>query len=266
MNLPAGPFTPVEVTDKFSGSEDFTFDDAGGMVSRGGQAVIRVDAANMTTTLGTLPQSSYGLRFGPTKDLFIALPTQGKIVKLAAMGGAITDFVTGLSGPNGVYPDLQGNLWVTEFGGGRVIKVDAQGQKTTIVQGVNSPNGVVLDTTRNLLFYTAYNDGEVHSVAPTGGTSTLVGTQNNAALDGLVLDACGNVYAVDQGNSRIYRFNLDAAGALVGQPELIADLPTNVANAQFGRTGFDPNTLYATGNPGVVYAIPVGVAGAPVAP
>lgn len=265
-NLPAGPLTPVEVTDKFNGSEDFTFDDAGGMVSRDGQAVIRIDAANMTTMLGTLPQSSFGLRYGSTKDLFIALPNQGKIVKLAAMGGAITDFVTGLAGPNGVYPDLDGNLWVTEFSGGRVVKVDAQGQKTTIVSNVNSPNGVVLDTTRNLLFYTAYNDGEVYRIAPTGGMQTLVGSVNNAALDGLVLDACGNVYAVDQGNSRIYRFNLDAGGVLVGQPELIADLPTNVANAQFGQTGFDANTLYATGNPGVVYAIPVGVGGAPIPP
>jgi hypothetical protein len=70
---------------------------------------------------------------------------------------------------------------------------------------------------------------------------------------------------VDQGNSRLYRFTLDAAGALVGEPELLANFPQNVANAQFGSgTGFNPNSLYAAGNPGVVYEVPVGVPGAPV--
>lgn len=256
----------MQVTDKFNGSEDFTFDDAGGMVSRDGNDIVRIDANDMSTVLGTLNQSSFGLRFGPTKDLFIALPNQGKIVKLPSGGGAITDFVTGLQGPNGVYPDLQGNLWVTEFGGGRVIKVDAQGQKTTIVSNQSSPNGVVLDATRNLLFYTGYSAGNLFHVDPAGGQPTLVGNVSGAALDGLVLDQCGNVYAVDQGNSKIYRFHLDASATLVGTPELIATLPTNVANAQFGQTGFDANTLYTTGTPGIVYALAIGVGGAPIPP
>lgn len=264
-NLAAGPFTPTVVSQKFDGSEDFTFDDAGGIVSRDGNAVIRVDANDMTTMLATLPQSSYGLRFGPTKDLFVALPNAGKIVKVAA-GGAVTDFATGLSGPNGVYPDLAGNLWVTEFSGGRVIKIDSMGMKTTIVQGQTSPNGVVLDATRNLLFYTGYSAGKVFHVDPAGGQPVEVGTVAGAALDGLTLDECGNIYAVDQGGSNVYRFNLDAAGALVGMPQLLAHFPQNVANAQFGQTGFDPQTLYLAGNPGVVYAIAIGVGGAPIPP
>lgn len=264
-NLAPGPFTPTVITQKFDGSEDFTFDDAGGIVSRAGNAIVRVDANDMATTIGTLPQSSYGLRYGPTKDLFIALPNAGKIVKVTQAGMA-SDFATGLSGPNGVYPDLAGNLWVTEFSGGRVIKVDPMGAKTTIVQGQSSPNGVVLDSARNVLFYTGYSAGKLFRVDPAGGTPTEVGGVNGASLDGLTLDECGNVYAVDQGNSRVYRFLLDASGNLVGTPELLADFPQNVANAQFGQTGFDPHTLYLAGNPGVVYAIAVGVGGAPIPP
>lgn len=264
-NLQSGPFTPTVVTQKFNGSEDFAFDDEGGIVGRDGASIIRVDANDMTTTLGTLQQGSFGLRFGPTKDLFVALPGAGKIVKVAP-GGAVTDFATGLQNPNGVYPDLAGNVWVTEFQGGRVIKLDPMGMKTTIVSNQQSPNGVVLDATRNLLFYTGYQAGKLFHVDPAGGTPVEVGTVNGAALDGLTLDECGNVYAVDQGNDRVYRFKLDASGALVGQPELLADFPQNVANAQFGQSGFDAQTLYLAGNPGVVYAIAIGVGGAPIPP
>lgn len=264
-NLAPGPLTPTVVSQKFDGSEDFTFDDAGGMVSRDGNAIIRIDANDATTMIGTLAQGSFGLRYGPTKDLFIALPNAGKVVKVTPTG-TVTDFATGLSGPNGVYPDLDGNIWVTEFQGGRVIKLDSMGAKTTIVQGQQSPNGVVLDTTRNLLFYTGYSAGKLFHIDPAGGTPVEVGAISGAALDGLTLDVCGNVYAVDQGNDRVFRFNLDAAGALVGQPQLLATFQQNVANAQFGGTGFDPAKLYLTGTPGVVYSIDVGVAGAPVAP
>lgn len=264
-SLAPGPLTPTVVSQKFDGSEDFTFDDAGGMVSRDGNAIIRIDAADATTMIGTLAQGSFGLRYGPTKDLFIALPNAGKVVKVTP-AGTVTDFATGLSGPNGVYPDLDGNVWVTEFQGGRVIKLDSLGGKTTIVQGQQSPNGVVLDATRNQLFYTGYSAGKLFSVSPAGGTPVNVGTIAGAALDGLTLDACGNVYAVDQGKNRVFRFNLDAGGVLVGQPQLLATFDENVANAQFGGTGFDATKLYLTGTPGVVYSIDVGVAGAPVAP
>ena len=90
-------------------------------------------------------------------------------------------------------------------------------------------------------------------------------TIQNAKLDGLVMDACGNLYVVDQGASDIYRVKLDAAGAAMGNAELMASFPKNVANAQFGSgDGFDPMTLYVAGNPGTVYSIAVGVPGAPV--
>jgi sugar lactone lactonase YvrE len=86
-----------------------------------------------------------------------------------------------------------------------------------------------------------------------------------ASLDGMVLDACGNVYAVDQGRSRLFRVRTDAVGAASAEPELLATFPKNVANAQFGSgPGFDPNTLYVAGNPGSVFTLSLGVGGAPV--
>jgi sugar lactone lactonase YvrE len=264
--LPAGPLSPVLETSAFDGSEDLAFDGTGGIVAKNGNQIVRVDASDASTPIATLSGQAYGLRYGITGDLFVARPSLGTLARVTP-AGMVTDFATGLSGPNGVYPDLDGNVWVTEFGGGKITRLDSAGAKTPILSGLDSPNGIVLDPTRDRLFYTEYAAGKVMSVDPSGTTAPVeVGGVTGAALDGLVMDACGNVYAMDQGNARLYRFELDAGGALVGTPVMLAEFPSNVANAQFGSgAGWDPQKLYVSGNPGDVYSIDAGVSGAPVA-
>ncbi len=265
--LPMGPITPNLETDQFNGSEDLAFDGAGNIVGKQGGQIVAIDANDTVTTLAMLAGQSYGLRYGITGDLFVARPNAGTVVAVDPAGN-VTDFATGFAGANGVYPDFAGNVWVTDIGGNTVERFDAGGNPTTIASGVEAtaPNGVVFDEVRNLAFFTNYIEGILLSVDPSGAMAPVeVGQVNGANLDGIVLDACGNVYAVDQGNSRLYRFDLDPAGALIGMPVLLADFPTNVANAQFGSgAGWDAETLYVAGNPGDVYSVVVGVAGAPV--
>ncbi|MCA9699197.1 MAG: gluconolactonase, partial [Myxococcales bacterium] len=132
----------------------------------------------------------------------------------------------------------------------------------------NSANGVFYDADRGLLFYTNYGPGLIRSVAIDGdgnpGAIDMVASIPGAALDGLNLDACGNLYVVDQGNSSLWRVFLDDAGVAIGEPEqLVAKFPSNVANAVFGAgDGWDPLSLYVAGVPGGVYAVAVGVPGA----
>ena len=262
--LPMDVLTPDLETSAFNGSEDLAFDGQGHVVGKNGGSIIAVDANDMTTNVAMLSGQAYGLRYGITGDLFVARPSQGTVVRVTP-NGTVTDFATGISGPNGVYPDLDGNVWVTAFGGGEVLRYDSNGAESVIATGQNSPNGIVYDPTRDVAFFTSYSQGKLLRVDPAGGAPVEIATVAGAALDGLVMDACGNVYAVDQGQSRLFRFDLDAAGDLVGSPVLLATFPTNVANAQFGRgAGWDTTRLYAAGNPGDVYSIPAGVAGAPV--
>jgi len=257
------------VTSLFSGSEDIAFDGAGSLFGKDGANLVRLlpDGGTFTSEIAApLTEGAFGLRFSPSGDLFIALPGSGKIVVTTpnppGQGpSTVTDFKSGLGTPNGVHVDSAGNLWVTEFGAGRVIRIDPGGDSTTIASGVAAPNGVVLDETRNILFFTSYSAGQLLRTDPAGGGEVvLVGSIGGTALDGLALDACGNVYAVDQGGSRLYRFDLDASGTLIGDPVLLAVLPDNVANAQFGAgPGWNATSLYAAGTPGVVYEVPVGV-------
>lgn len=270
-SIAPGPLQPQLVGQPFSGSEDFAFDGQGHIVGKRGNSIVLVGATPGvgSTTLASLPGQTYGLRYHPNGNLIAAVPGAGKLVTVTP-SGQVTDLLTGLGQPNGVYVDFDGNIWITEFSGNKVLRLAPDGTRSAIVSGTanaQAANGVALDAAKKILFYTEYSKGKINRIAADSPSATpiAVATIPGAALDGIVLDACGNVYALDQGSSRIFRVRIDASGNAAAAPELLATFPTNVANAQFGAgAGFDAKTLYVTGNPGSVYALQVGVGGAPV--
>jgi hypothetical protein len=268
--IPSGPFQPQSLGQVFSGSEDFAFDGRGHIVGKRGNtlAVVGTDGV---TNLAELPGQTFGLRYSPNGDVIAAIPGAGKLVAVSPTG-QVTDYATGLGGPNGVFVDFAGNVFVTEFGGSKVTRISADDKsRTVLVSGTataQAANGVVLDANKSILFYTEYQKGKVHrlSMSDPAAAPVQVASIPGTRLDGMVLDACGNVYVVDQGSSRLFRIKVDATGTATAAPELLATFPTNVANAQFGAgPGFNPKVLYVTGNPGTVYGVAVGVPGAPVA-
>lgn len=267
-DMAIGPLSPTLHGQPFRGSEDFAFDGKGNIVGKKGSDVVFVDAAgNVVKTLAQLPGQTWGLRFHPNGNLLAAIPQQGKVVSITPEG-RVSDFATGLGQPNGVFADLRGNVWITEFGGGKVTKVAADGTRSTVASA-SGANGVVVNEATRQLFYSEYSRGKIYRLAidQAGATPALVTTISGASIDGMVLDACGNIYAMDNGNSRLFRVRTNADGSAAGSPELIASFPSNVANAQFGSgPGWDPQTIYVTGNPGSVYKIPLGVSGALVPP
>ncbi len=267
-SLPPAPIGFTVFTSGQTGSEDLAFDGKGRVALRRNAALELVSAAPSASPLVATLASSYGMRFLADGRLLVALPGSGKIVQVTD-AGVVTDWATALSGPNGVYPDVDGTVWVTEFNGNRVVRFPADGgTRQTVVTSAqaSAPNGIVRDAAKNDLFFTNYSAGTVLRLdLDTAGTAAAFETIAGTALDGMAMDVCGNLYVVDQGLGRLYRIRRDATGAKVGSAELLATLPLNVANPQFGRgAGFQPESLYLSGSPGTVYVVPVGVAGAPI--
>lgn len=268
--LSDAPLVPEKVFVGFEGSEDLAFDGKGGLALKRDGNVVVVRADMSETVLAESVPPAYGSRFLSDGRLLVALPQAGKVVAIDPRG-QIGDYLLGVSGPNGIYPDLAGDVWITEIGGDRVLRVGADPEPKVIVEGAEAgaANGVVYDPQRSLLFFTNYSSGAIRRVAIDGqgepSAPELVTQIAGASPDGLTLDACGYLYVIDQGNETLYRVLLDAAGEAMGEASELVVFPSNVANAQFGvGEGFDDHTLYVAGNPGDVYAVKLEFPGAPI--
>lgn len=267
-DLPAGPFVPSVFSSALGGSEDIALDGLGHLAGKKGDQMVLLDGDGAETVLAEDVPSAFGTRFAPDGSLIVALPNAGQVISIDAEGH-IDTLASGLSGPNGIHVTTDGVVWVTELPAGRIQTIAAGEDAEPFLAAGEAPaaNGIFVDEDRAIVFFTNYSAGEVWRVDLTASFDPVrVTSIGGAALDGLTMDICGNLYAVDQANADIYRVRTDASGDLVGEPELIASLPSGIANAQFGRgPGFSPTTLYAAGTPGDIYAIDVGVRGAPQA-
>jgi len=284
--LPQGPFEAVEVMHGIDNTEDFVFDGNGHFVAlkpndSGTNDIVLVDAAQRTTVLARGFEQTLGTRYRADGTLVAAL-VPDRVIALRRDGTVDTEYATGLAVPNGIHADFEGNVWVTEFAGNRVLRITEDRHVETVVSDspetpAQSPNGIVFDEGRRKLFYTVQREdgpGEIWSVAPDREKEApqRVISMAGERLDGLTLDACGNLYGVTKttANARysVYRVRLDACGHAVGDVESIAaisDAPSSASGLQFGMgPGFDRKTLYVVGPAGTLYAVAVGVAGAPL--
>jgi sugar lactone lactonase YvrE len=269
VNLVEGPITPEEISTAFLGSEDLTFDAMGRIVAKSGGDLIALEADGTESVVAMNVQQAYGIRHYEG-SFYIALPNDGQLSVIDDLGN-IMPVLLGLASPNGVFIQPDGTIWLTEFGGNRVLRRTPAGEVTEVVGPgeASVPNGVLFDEARGVLFWTHYQAGSVMRRTVDGmtlGTVEEVAKIDGAATDGLAMDACGNLYVVDQGNSELYRIRLDAQGAATQSPELLAAFPDNVANVVFGReasTGasFATRSLYAAGTPGTIYEVEIGVPG-----
>lgn len=128
-------------------------------------------------------------------------------------GGRLADSF--LEGP--VF-DTQGNLYVTDIPFGRVFRIDPKGEWDLVAQWDGEPNGMKFLSDTELLI-TDYKNGLMRLNIQTGQVKAFLERRNSESFKGvndLVLDARGNVYFTDQGQTgmhdpsgRVYRLSPD---------------------------------------------------------
>ncbi len=195
--------------------------------------------------------------------------TSGGVVStlagLAGTAGAVdaTGTAARFSSPAGVAVDGSFNVYVTDYGNSTVRKITSGGVVTTLAglagasgdtDGIgsaarfDSPQGVVLDSAGNLL---VSDEGyhNIRKITPAGVVTTVGGGSDHSGNadgtgadarfyypEGMAIDAAGNLYVADYGNSTIRKGTppcLDAPtiDAVVGLKNGIRQLDTTPQTA-----------------------------------
>ena len=263
-NLPTDVTYNV-MTDYYS-YEDFAFDDQGYMYGFHQGNLFKTDYAGV----GTLwspggNMTTAGTRALSTGDIVYSEVSTSSLVMVDYATAVRSTVLSGLSYGNGIEVDDQDFVYVAEQNSGQIRRVDPYtGDNTVLVTGLNNPNGIVFSPGYDILYVGSFGGGIIYAleVDPQGNPGTLSNLRTNigtGALDGMGVDACGNVYVCDYGSRKVLRIAPDGLTA-----EVVVDLSSDtswIPNMQWGSGvgGWDENTLYVIDIQQDIYEIWVGV-------
>jgi sugar lactone lactonase YvrE len=116
---------------------------------------------------------------------------------------------SGQSSPMGIVGGPDGALYISEYGGGKIVKIDRDGQnKTTFATGLNQPIGLAFDDSGNL--YTAEHTGRKVTKMDSDGNTTLV-KNFSGFLAGIAIDSHGKIFVASYTEGKIYKMDSDGS-------------------------------------------------------
>lgn len=209
----------MPVLGQYSGPESVEYDPVGDryFVSNTGSNQIRVRAQDGTvSTFASVSPAPYGLEI--MGDTLFACSGGGVKGYLLSNGSQVFNRALGATFCNGITTDGR-YLYITDFSGGRIYKVDALNTShTTLVSSTGgSPNGIVWDPIGERLVVVFWG-----SNAPiraydreTGAATTLVTNSGLGNIDGVAIDCNGNFITANWSPARISRWAPDFQGGAV---------------------------------------------------
>lgn len=268
---PEGPFGWVS-SDYVHTEEDFDFDTTGLVLSQRLANLVGIERDGTTHVVATqIGQDAAGLRTLPDgQHVAVAQPDTGalRIVDLAT-GGSAT-ILGGLTFPNGIEVDSDGQVYVSEFvRRGRVRQVDPLTGDQTVLATLDYPNGMAFSPDEQTMYIVSsgglvgFGTSTIYTLQrePDGTWGSTLGTlrTSETTLGGMTTDLCGNLYVIEYTGGRVMR--LDPAGATVTE---ITSLPGAGfwSSLRFapGFGGWPRTEVYAT-NRRELYGIEVGIPG-----
>ncbi len=246
--IPQGPLT---YTIKYGpkASEDLAFDDQGNLIGalNGDLFKTSYDGPSQLWVPGAGSVIA-GLRAN-ADGMIVYNDGSGTMFRIN-MQGAREPVLSGLEYANGLEVDTLGFVYVAEQNGGRVRRVDpATGEFTVLAEGLDNPNGLSFSPDYRRLYVGSFGGGTITAIdldeqMVTTNVGPFAGNIGNGALDGMAVDACGNVYVCEYIAAVVWRISPDG-GVMSPLVNLNADTSW-IPNMQWGSGvgGWDRETLY----------------------
>ena len=103
----------------------------------------------------------------------------------------------GINSPWDLEYDYSGNLYISNFSSGSILKVTPEGDITTHASGLFSPEGMSFDSSGNL-YVADRNDAKLQKIAPNGSVTTVLSGSNYIGIRAVAVDGADFVYLHQQ--------------------------------------------------------------------
>jgi sugar lactone lactonase YvrE len=136
--------------------------------------------------------------------------------------------------PNDITTDLKGNIYVTDYWGDKLYKIDYRTVSILIKEGLNYPNGLIYDEINDRLIILSVGGKEAPLLSvdlQDTSLSVIFKTGLIGGTDGITVDREGNYYLSEWEGDNIYRLDKN----LSAKPEIYSSGHNDPADIYFDR-------------------------------
>ncbi len=134
------------------------------------------------------------------------------VIKCSVANGLKATY-EGFQSPTGIALDNDGNLYVSNWSGGTVTKIDTHGKSSVFADGMSSPAGLAFDEFGNL-YISDYSKNVIYKVTPNGVKTTFA--QGFHTPTGIAFNRAGELLVTNRGSDEIVKVGIS------GKIELVA--------------------------------------------
>ncbi|GAU76799.1 Ig-like domain-containing protein [Fusibacter sp. 3D3] len=147
---------------------------------------------------------------------YAVVPYSGEVIAL------------GLNGAMGIIIGPGEKIYVSDYSGNKIVKMDKDGSNlTTVTTNVSQPVGIAFDSSGNLIV-AEHSGQKIASIDLVGNKTILKGT-GLGLMTGLVVDSNDKIYAADYTNGKIYKMDADGSNSAVFTTFLIGSTPNSTS-------------------------------------
>ncbi len=181
-----------------------------------------------------------GLTYDGSQYFYGSSFTQGNIYRFDLQGN-VEEFATGLTTANGLLVHRNGNLFVADPSGNRIVVYNTLTAQAIDTISIPSPGGMVHFNNSDTLLVTDWTNDKIYKLDPTGTyTDYVIDFRLNAPIGISYMAATDEYFVANFNNSEV--FNITG-----GQMEYVATLPATTAGTKWiGFISCTDTSLFAT--------------------